>query len=289
MEKKGPPITRKRRSQFRENFKEHSRGMSILYLVLATVVIAVFVGQLLTKNYENCFTCILTLVLFSMPAFLDRKLKITLPNTLEVAIILFIFAAEILGEIRGFYLRYRWWDTMLHASNGFLMAAIGLSLIDIFNRSEVFKFELSPFFVSLVAFCFSMTIGVAWEFFEFAMDIFAGTDMQKDTILQTIATVDLHPAKKNIPVVVEGIENIVVQGKNLLINGAQTQDYALSLGGYLDIGLIDTMSDLFVNFIGAVIFSIIDFFYIKNRGKGNFVQSFIPQLRKNAEKVDQID
>ncbi len=289
MDKKAPHITRKLRPQFRENFKNHSLSMSILYLVLVTVVVAVFVGQLLAKNYENCFTCILTLVLFSMPAFVDRKLKITLPNTLEVVIVLFIFAAEILGEIRGFYLRYPWWDTMLHAANGFLMAAIGLSLIDIFNRSEFFKFELSPFFVSLVAFCFSMTIGVVWEFFEFTMDIFAGTDMQKDTILQSIATVDLHPAKENIPVLVEGIENIVVQGKNLSINGGQIHDYALGLGGYLDIGLIDTMGDLFVNFVGAVIFSVIGFFYIKNRGKGNFIQRFIPQLKKTAKKADKTD
>ena len=45
--------------------------------------------------------------------------------------------------------------------------------------------------------------------------------------------------------------------KNVMIDGQ-----ALNINGYLDIGLIDTMEDLFVNFIGAIIFSIFGFFYV---------------------------
>lgn len=279
---------KKRRHTLKENFTKDRRGTTILYLVLTVIVLGVLIAQFFTGNYENCFTCILTLILFLIPAFVDRTLKITLPHTLEVIIVLFIFCAEILGEIRGFYLRILWWDTMLHTLNGFLMAAVGLSMIDIFNRSEYFKFQLSPFFVALVAFCFSMTIGVLWEFFEFSMDAVTLTDMQKDTVLHTIATVDLNPAGKNVPVVVKGIEDVIVSGSYLTVNGKPMSEYAFSLGGYLDIGLVDTMKDLIVNFIGAVTFSVIGFFYVKNRGKGSFAKRFIPRLKFDAAK-DAVD
>ena len=275
---------KKRRHTLKENFAKDRRGTTILYLVLTVIVLGVLIAQFFTGNYENCFTCILTLILFLIPAFVDRMLKITLPHTFEVIIVLFIFCAEILGEIRGFYLRISWWDTMLHTLNGFLMAAVGLSMIDIFNRSEYFKFQLSPFFVALVAFCFSMTIGVLWEFFEFSMDAVTLTDMQKDTVLHTIATVDLNPAGKNVPVVVKGIEDVIVSGSYLTVDGKPMSEYAFSLGGYLDIGLVDTMKDLIVNFIGAVTFSVIGFFYVKNRGKGSFAKRFIPRLKFDAAK-----
>ena len=192
---KKPAEKGRRRRELLENFKGERRAMSILYIVLTFIVIAIMIGQFIIGNYENCFTCVLTLVLFLIPSFVDRRLKITLPHTLEVIIVLFIFCAEILGEIRAFYLRIPWWDTMLHTMNGFLMAGVGVSMVDIFNRSEKFKFQLSPVFVALVAFCFSMTIGVLWEFFEFSMDLFTFTDMQKDTVVSTISTVDLKPRK----------------------------------------------------------------------------------------------
>ena len=172
---------------------------------------------------------------------------------------------------------------MLHALNGFLMAAIGFSMVDIFNQSKRFKFQMSPLFVALVAFCFSMTIGVIWEFFEFSMDVFTFTDMQKDSILNTIATVDLNRSAVNVPVVVKGIEDVILEGSNLTVNGEAVSAYAMGLGGYLDIGLFDTMKDLIVNFVGAVVFSIIGFFYIKNRGKGTFAKRFIPIIQNDKD------
>lgn len=272
------------RKEFLENFKGERRAMSVLYVVLTCVVVAIMVGQFFIGDYENCFTCILTLVLFLIPSFIDRKLKITLPHTLEVIIVLFIFCAEILGEIRAFYLRIPWWDTMLHAMNGFLMAGVGVSMVDIFNRSEKFKFELSPFFVALVAFCFSMTIGVLWEFFEFSMDMSAFTDMQKDTVVSTISSVNLNREGQNVSTVVKGIEEVILTGNNLTVDGIAADTYKLGLGGYLDIGLIDTMKDLIVNFIGAIIFSVIGFFYVKNMGKGKFAQRFIPRIKASEDE-----
>ena len=88
---------------------------------------------------------------------------------------------------------------MLHTTNGFLCAAVGFSLIDILNRNAKIKFTLSPVYVALAAFCFSMTIGVLWEFFEFSMDRLFHMDMQKDTIVHTISSVMLDPTNSNIP------------------------------------------------------------------------------------------
>ena len=244
-----------------------SRGKVFLYILLRVLVVAVMIAQIWNQNWNNVFLCVLTLILFMIPSFVDKQLHIEMPTTLEIIIILFIFSAEILGEIQEYYLIFDHWDAMLHTINGFLMAAIGFSLIDILNQNENFSMSLSPVFVAVFAFCFSMTIGVLWEFFEFGADWFFQTDMQKDTIIHSISSVIFNPEGKNVAVTIP-IESIVVNG--------QTWNY----GGYIDIGLVDTMSDLFVNFIGAVVFSVFGLFYIKGRGKGTFVKRFMPKLKK---------
>ena len=230
--------------------------VATLYFFLRFVVIAIGILMLFGGNYEGAALCLLTLVLFLLPAFVEKTFRVELPTTLEVITLSFVFAAEILGEIAEYYVRFPIWDTLLHTATGFLAASVGLSLIDLLNRSERFKINLSPLFVAIVSFCFSMTVGVVWEFFEFSMDVAFGTDMQKDTVLSVIRSVTLHPEGKNIPVVIDGISEVVVNGE------------ALSLGGYLDIGLYDTMKDLIVNFVGAFVFSVLGYFYTKYRGRG---------------------
>ena len=242
-----------------------------VYFVLRALVILMLVGAALNRSYENVLLCVLTLLLFMLPSAFERRLRIDLPDTLEIIILLFIFAAEILGEIQDYYITFPYWDTMLHTTNGFLCAAIGFALVDILNRTERVSLNLSPFYMAVVAFCFSMTVGVLWEFFEFSMDYFLHFDMQKDTILHTISTVNLDPNHGTTAVVVDGIQDVIL----VLSDGTQRP---LGLGGYLDLGIVDTMVDLFVNFIGAVIFSIIGFFYVKGRGRSRFAPRFIPQV-----------
>lgn len=243
----------------------------IVFVVLRLFVIASLVMSIIRGEYENAFVCVLSLVLFLAPNIIERRLKIDLPSTLEIIILLFIFCAEILGEIHNYYTLVPAWDTILHAINGFLFSAVGFSLLDIINRNAKFKFQLSPMYLAVVAFCFSMTIGVLWEFFEFGCDMILGTDTQKDFIINTISSVKLNPDGQNVPIIIENITNTAVNGN------------ALNINGYLDIGLLDTMKDLMTNFIGAVIFSIIGFFYIKNRGKGEFAKQFIPVIDEEKE------
>ena len=267
------------RSSLRQQVNEHPR-LAAVYVVLRVLVVLVMIAQIFNGNFENVFLCVLTLALFTLPSFIERTIRIDVPDTLEVIILLFIFAAEILGEIRAYYIYFPHWDTMLHTLNGFLCAAIGFSLLDILNRSERMSFQLSPVYLALMSFCFSMTIGVLWEFFECLMDQFFLLDMQKDTVVGAISSVMLDPSGGNTPTAIQGITDVIV----VTAGGAQ---YSLGLGGYLDIGLLDTMKDLFVNFIGAAAFSIIGYFYVKNRGKGTFARRFIPQVIRSQPGQDE--
>ena len=248
-----------------------------VYVVLRLIVIAVLVLSIIGRRFENVFVCTLTLILLLVPAFFQKNFGIQLPSTLEIIIMLFIFSAEILGEIGAYYVKVPLWDTMLHTVNGFLCAAVGFSLVDLLNRNNNSKFHLSPLYLSIVAFCFSMTIGVLWEMFEFGADMLFATDMQKDFVVTKISSVALDPTLSNKPVVIDKISEVVVNGE------------PLGLGGYLDIGIIDTMKDLAVNFIGAVVFSVIGFFYVKSRGKGRFAKRFIPTVQEKEPDVEDDD
>jgi len=247
--------------------REHKSSFAV-YVVLRVLVIAVAVLEFFNGDYEAVFLCILTLLLLLAPAFVQVRFRIELPSALEVIVLVFVFAAEILGEISSFYEIFPFWDTVLHTMNGFLAAAIGFSLVDLLNRSDRVKFELSPLYLAIVSFCFSMTIGVLWEFFEFGMDMIFKTDMQKDFVINTISSVKLDPTNSNKAVIIKNITDVAVNGESL------------GLGGYLDIGLID----LIVNFIGAVVFSIIGYIYVKTRGKGRFAKRFIPVLEEDGEQ-----
>ena len=245
----------------------------ILYLRL--LILVVLVLQIMLHSYESAFFCVLALLLLYVPSWLQVKLRIELPPALEITVLCFIFAAEILGEVNAFYVRIPGWDTMLHTINGFLAAAVGFSMVLLLNDDERLTFDLSPFFLALMAFCFSMTIGVLWEFFEFGMDFFFHTDMQKDTVVSALYTVALDTTRTNRVVAVPNIQDVMVNGQSL------------GLGGYLDIGIIDTMKDLFVNFIGALVFSITGFFYAKTKGRRkSAAQNFVPS--KKSEETDYI-
>lgn len=245
--------------------REHKSSF-LVFSVLRVLVIVSLVRQIMLGSYESAFYCALALALLYVPSWVQVQLHIELPPALEISVLCFIFAAEILGEVHAFYVRIPGWDTMLHTINGFLAAAVGFSLVKLLNDNKKITFDLSPFYLSLVAFCFSMTIGVLWEFFEYAGDQLLHMDMQKDTVVHTISSVMLNPSGENAAVTITGIDEV-------MINGAP-----LGLGGYLDIGLHDTMKDLFVNLIGAVVFSVIGYFYVKNRGRGRFARRFIPTV-----------
>ena len=226
------------------------------YVVLRFIVILILIRCILRGDIESAFVCVLVLVIYLLPQFVENRLNIDIPTTLEVIIFVFVFAAEILGELQSYFIKYSNWDIILHTSSGFLCAAVGFSLVDLLNRSDNAKVQLSPGYLAITAFCFSMTIGILWEFIEFSADRLFLLDMQKDTIVNQISSVSLDPTNSNISITVKGIKDVILV--------TDSGEQALGLGGFLDIGLYDTMEDLFVNFVGAVVFSVAAFFECKS-------------------------
>lgn len=253
-------------------YKETKRSSLAIYLIMRFLVIVCMILQVLRGDLNNALLCLLSLFLLFAPLFIQNKFEITLPDGLEIAIYLFIFSAEILGEINNFYGIIPHWDTMLHTINGFLATAVGFSLIELLNKNSK-GLNLSPFYLCLVAFCFSMTIGVLWEFFEYGSDKLFNLDMQKDTIVKTISSVNLNPNNENKTVIINNIGSTVIYD----INGNVLQTIN---EGYLDIGINDTMKDLFVNFTGALVFSVFAFFSLKNNKDNIFINKFVPKKEK---------
>ena len=260
-------------------YKETKRSSLAIYLILRFLVVICMILQIIRGDLNNALLCLLSLVLLFAPLFIQNKYEITLPDRLEISIYLFIFSAEILGEINNFYGIIPHWDTCLHTINGFLATAVGFSLVDLLNKNSK-DINLSPFYLFLVAFCFSMTIGILWEFFEYGGDKLMKFDMQKDTLITNVSSVYLNPDNENKPVVVDNI------GKTEIFDKDGKLLYVID-GGYLDIGLNDTMKDLFVNFIGALVFSFFAYIGLKNNKRSSVVKNFVPikEKRKMAESV----
>lgn len=269
----------KLKKRIKKTYKETKRSSLVVYTILRILVIICMIMQIIRGNFENAMLCIFSLLLLTLPYFIQKGFKITLPNTLEIIILLFIFSSEILGEIQNFYGIFPFWDTMLHTINGFLAAAVGFSLIHLLNKKSN-KLKLSPIYLSLVAFCFSMTIGVLWEFFEFGVDNLMNKDMQKDRIVDNISSVKIDPENNDNIITVKDIDHVIMYDKD-------NNELLKIEGGVLDIGLKDTMKDLIVNFIGAVVFSIFGYFYLITNGKHKFITNFVPQkgIRKNKVNI----
>ena len=256
---------------FYKNKKE--KKSFIIYMVLRILVIISTIREMYMGNYTNAALCILSLVLFTFPSIIEDTLNIEFPSLYESIIYLFIFSAEILGEINNFYQIFPYFDTILHTINGFLCAGLGFSMIDVLNKRSK-KFSLSPLYLAIAAFCFSMTIGVMWEFFEFGADKLFMKDMQKDEIVYRFSSVTLDETKSNKPIKVNNIKETHIVKEN---------GDVVTIEGYLDIGLSDTIEDLFVNFIGAFIFSVFGFLYVYNRDEKSFIKHFIPIRRKKRK------
>lgn len=262
-----------------------NRRAFILYSILRALVLVTLIRCIMTQRWEGVPISILVLVLFLVPSLVEGMTHIEIPGLFQAIIYSFIFAAEILGEIDNYYVLIPGWDTILHTLNGFLCAAIGFSLVDLLNGSSK-DISLSPIYVTLVAFCFSMTIGVLWEFVEFSFDTFFGMDMQKDTFVTSISSVALDPAN---------------EGNRIQINDIATTTMTTAAGetttinGYLDIGLIDTMKDLLVNFVGALVFSVVGYRHLKKHESGNWAEGLhvrpvpVEQYQENERRLDEME
>lgn len=123
--------------------------------------------------------CLLGLFVMSLPSIINRRFSIQIPSLVEVLFYIFLYCAIYLGEVRSFYYLIPFWDTILHAFSGFMLGALGFSLVNMLNREVTDYVKLSPFFIALFAFSFAIAFGTIWEIYEFSMDTIFKTNMQK--------------------------------------------------------------------------------------------------------------
>lgn len=123
--------------------------------------------------------CVLGLIVMFIPSIIERKKEIDIPDSMEILYFIFLFSAIVLGEVRDFYYAIPYWDKILHAFSAGMLASLGFVLVAIFKKTERLKHYLSPFYIALFSFCFAITIGVAWEIYEYFADGLLSLNMQK--------------------------------------------------------------------------------------------------------------
>lgn len=163
-----------------ENLDNVRKGLNVFISNLTRVLLVlIFIRGWIIGDHSQDFLIIITFILTYFPSILSKKFGVYLPKRLQLIITLFIFAAQILGEIGDFYEKISWWDTMLHTISGIVLGLVGFLFVYLLNEKGNINVNLSPKFVIIFAFCFALTMGVFWEFFEFGADRLFGYNMQK--------------------------------------------------------------------------------------------------------------
>jgi len=256
----------------------------ILYVTTRLIFIMVGVISALFEDYLTAFLCAIALVFFLLPTFLYNKFNIEVPAALEISAVLFTFMCVVGGEIGHLYAQFPLWDKILHTFSGFLIAAIGLAFINFFTKRKSSVLRLTPFFAVFFAFFFALGVEVIWEVFEYAVDTFTGTtDMQADYFINMFTSKKAGGETNPVPIVVGGIESVVIN----FADGGE----ALVLPGYIDLGLADTMHDLIVGAVGALLFCTVEFIALKKRDKRMQMisESFVPRMHESSEELAMSD
>jgi hypothetical protein len=137
-----------------------------------------------TARWTALFVSGLAFILTFLPVFFERRYKIYIPVEFEILVVVFVYAGLFLGEVRGYYTIYWWWDVVLHATSAIAFGIIGFVILFIlYKRGEV---QAHPIWLALFSFSFAVMIGAVWEIFEFGMDQFFGLNMQKSGLIDTM-------------------------------------------------------------------------------------------------------
>jgi len=164
------------------NYLVHRRVSYFLKLVLAFGAILLA----LQGRYQAAIEVSTILVITFMPVLLGNRFRVKIPHEFESLAVVFVYLSLFLGEVQGFYLRYWWWDLVLHAGSGFLLGVLGFLLVYVLNEKEDVELDLHPKFIAFFAFFFAMGMGAVWEIFEFTMDQVFGMNMQKSGLQDTM-------------------------------------------------------------------------------------------------------
>lgn len=160
--------------------KEYTKSEKIqkfitLFILLSLIVALVI--EFINNNWEFFFVTVLSIFLCLLPFLFQRRYRIYLPSEVQLTIVLFIYAGVFLGEVQNFFVKYWWWDSFLHVFSGFAMALIAFGIMYVLYKTE--KIKTSIVFISVIIFSLSISIGVIWEIFEFGVDHYFETNMQR--------------------------------------------------------------------------------------------------------------
>lgn len=154
-----------------------------------TLQATLLVGAVLSAFQARWLTAAVTttiIVVTLLPLVLGRRFDVRIPPEFEFLTVIFVYASLFLGEVHGYYIRYWWWDAVLHTGSGFLLGILGFLLVYVLNQRPDVDMHMRPRFVALFAFMFSVGMGALWEIFEFAMDQMFGMNMQKSGLVDTM-------------------------------------------------------------------------------------------------------
>lgn len=222
----------------------------ITYITFMVLTLASLIQNIYLKNLASIGLCAIALFTLSLPNIIKKIFKLEIPLLLEVLLYIFIYAGIVLGSVYKLYDNFEMWDNILHYTSGILTSLIAYSLIYILGK----KNNLSISLILIFCFSFSLMTGVIWEFIEFTCDNTIRGDMQKDTIVNSIATT-IYKDRLSI----KDIDYTIIYSRG--------KEYKID-NGYLDIGLIDTIKDLFANFLGAITYVILMYYHLaKNKFK----------------------
>lgn len=150
---------------------------------LAIVLLFLFQSFQLTGTKQSArlflaFEMFLGVGLLLVPEVLAKFIGYAIPNPLKVLYWAFIYFAVFIGTGFHYYNKIKLWDKFLHCWSAALLVALGLALISLFFKKEAL-IKMSPFFIVLFGFCFALSMGVFWEFYEFTFDKLLGMNMQR--------------------------------------------------------------------------------------------------------------
>lgn len=192
-------------------------------LLLLTVILNLIINSNEADLSRSVFIIVQSLVILILsfgPSIIERRFKLEIPDFMESIYLVFIIAAQFLGEIASFFVYITWWDDVLHTTSGFLIAIVGFSVLNTANKNPNTSFTIRPIFISIFVFCFSMTVGILWEFFEFSVDYLVdGSNM-----MRTVDSVTLVP--------LEGLDAVKDTIHDLFL--ASISSLTIAILGYFD-------------------------------------------------------
>lgn len=216
--------------------------LNMIILILGeSFTVATMIRYIIAGDWSRWVLAAATIFLIALPKITELLFKKSLNSAIYILCTVYS-AGHMVGHVYYLYYLLPWWDDLLHFTAGIIFALLGFEFSRALCRGR--SADVSVLLIAIFGFCFSVTISVLWEFGEYATDILFGLDTQSDTIIHEISSFDLNPDP--------GIRGTVGNIDEVIINGQP-----LGVGGYLDIGLIDTMSDLLLEALGAFIISLV--------------------------------